>query len=698
MTGKEEKRNIKTYAALVFVLVFLFALTLMYLVNQEQEQEEKLKATYMAEATVSRVEAQLSQYLTKADVLKNLVEDGHELNDEQFKVLAQVMQDDTHIIEAIELAQDGIITQVYPFAGNEKAVGLDFFADPAREKEANLAMQSGQYTIAGPFELRQGGMGVLLFDPIYTTDEQGEQSFWGFSVMVLNWENFIEDMELQSLENASYHYQIWRRSMSTGEKVTIAQCDNPVLDNPLEVVCEVPNDTWYFEIVPKNGWISRTQQFFSVIFAFVLATLLTMGYWQSAWRRHREVVYAEKLGMAARKEKQANEAKTRFLFNMSHDMRTPMNAIIGYSDLLDQHADEPEKVSDYIGKIRSSSNLLLSLINYVLEMARIESGKITLKEEVGCFTELMDSLRIIFEPTIQKKHLTYNCQMQIGHDYVIADRTKLREVIFNIISNAIKYTPDGGAVSVKLEEQETEMSGRACYRIVVEDTGIGMSKDYLPHIFEEFTRERTSTESKVAGAGLGMPIVKALVDLMGGTVQVESEEGHGTRFTIELELPIASEQQIHEKKENQIEELAKNLNGCRILLAEDNDLNAEIAMTILQEHGVQVERAVNGEECVEMLKAQTADYYDAVLMDIQMPVMNGYDAARAIRQLTTPHAAVSIIAMTANAFEEDKQKAFAAGMDAYITKPVDVVSMMKTLHQIIETHRSDPDLSENKYL
>lgn len=261
--------------------------------------------------------------------------------------------------------------------------------------------------------------------------------------------------------------------------------------------------------------------------------------------------------MAARKEKQANEAKTRFLFNMSHDMRTPMNAIIGYSDLLDQHADEPEKVSDYIGKIRSSSNLLLSLINYVLEMARIESGKITLKEEVGCFTELMDSLRIIFEPTIQKKHLTYNCQMQIGHDYVIADRTKLREVIFNIISNAIKYTPDGGAVSVKLEEQETEMSGRACYRIVVEDTGIGMSKDYLPHIFEEFTRERTSTESKVAGAGLGMPIVKALVDLMGGTVQVESEEGHGTRFTIELELPIASEQQIHEKKENQIEDWLK---------------------------------------------------------------------------------------------------------------------------------------------
>jgi signal transduction histidine kinase len=686
MTGKEEKRNIKTYAALVFVLVFLFALTLMYLVNQEQEQEEKLKATYMAEATVSRVEAQLSQYLTKADVLKNLVEDGHELNDEQFKV----MQDDTHIIEAIELAQDGIITQVYPLAGNEKAVGLDFFADPAREKEANLAMQSGQYTIAGPFELRQGGMGVLLFDPIYTTDEQGEQSFWGFSVMVLNWENFIEDMELQSLENASYHYQIWRRSMSTGEKVTIAQCDNPVLDNPLEVVCEVPNDTWYFEIVPKNGWISRTQQFFSVIFAFVLATLLTMGYWQSAWRRHREVVYAEKLGMAARKEKQANEAKTRFLFNMSHDMRTPMNAIIGYSDLLDQHADEPEKVSDYIGKIRSSSNLLLSLINYVLEMARIESGKITLKEEVGCFTELMDSLRIIFEPTIQKKHLTYNCQMQIGHDYVIADRTKLREVIFNIISNAIKYTPDGGAVSVKLEEQETEMSGRACYRIVVEDTGIGMSKDYLPHIFEEFTRERTSTESKVAGAGLGMPIVKALVDLMGGTVQVESEEGHGTRFTIELELPIASEQQIHEKKENQIEELAKNLNGCRILLAEDNDLNAEIAMTILQEHGV----------CDHTLVPigvgpRHVDEFRAVIL---MPVMNGYDAARAIRQLTTPHAAVSIIAMTANAFEEDKQKAFAAGMDAYITKPVDVVSMMKTLHQIIETHRSDPDLSENKYL
>ena len=398
-----------------------------------------------------------------------------------------------------------------------------------------------------------------------------------------------------------------------------------------------------------------------------------------------EIESRQALKEAYRSAENANRAKTEFLSNMSHDIRTPMNAIIGYSDLLDQHADEPEKVSDYIGKIRSSSNLLLSLINYVLEMTRIESGKITLKEEVGCFTELMDSLRIIFEPTIQKKHLTYNCQMQIGHDYVIADRTKLREVIFNIISNAIKYTPDGGAVSVKLEEQETEMSGRACYRIVVEDTGIGMSKDYLPHIFEEFTRERTSTESKVAGAGLGMPIVKALVDLMGGTVQVESEEGHGTRFTIELELPIASEQQIHEKKENQIEELAKNLNGCRILLAEDNDLNAEIAVTILEEAGIVIERVEDGIQCVNRVEQMSPGTYDLILMDIQMPNMDGYTASRKIRGMEREDAkAIPIIALTANAFDEDIRRSLASGMNAHLSKPIEVDKLRETLGKLLK--------------
>jgi len=692
MSRKEDRKNIQLQTILVFIFVFLFALTFMYLLNQDQEKEEQLKATYTAESTVSRIEARLNQYLSKTDVLKHLIEAGYELDDNQFEAMARAMRDDKDMIEAIEIAKDGIVTQVYPLEGNEKAVHLNFFASPERAKEANLAMQSEQYTVAGPFELKQGGMGVLLFDPIYRTDEQGGQQFWGFALIVLRWESFIEDMELQKLEDASYRYRIWKYNMSTGQKVTIAESTSEPLEHALEVVCEVPNDTWHFEIVPKNGWTSVTQLLFSLIFTAVVALLAAMGYWQNAWRRYKDALYTEHMGRAVEKARQANEAKTRFLFNMSHDMRTPMNAIIGFSELLEKHVDEPEKVRDYIEKIKSSSSLLLSLINYVLEMARIESGKTTLKEEVGCFSELMDSLQIIFEPTIRKKALTYTCDLEIVHDHMICDKTKLREIIFNIISNAIKYTPEGGTVSVSLTELEADTEGMVSYRIMVKDTGIGMSKEYLPHIFEEFTRERTSTESKVVGAGLGMPIVKALVELMDGTIQVESEEGKGTCFTIELEFATASEQQIREKEENQKEELADSVKECRILMAEDNDLNAEITVTILQEYGVQVERALNGEDCVKMLKEKPYDYYDAILMDIQMPKMNGYEAARQIRKLDTSHASISIIAMTANAFEEDKIKAYEAGMDAYITKPVNVAVMLRTISQILESHRSKKDI------
>ena len=303
----------------------------------------------------------------------------------------------------------------------------------------------------------------------------------------------------------------------------------------------------------------------------------------------------------------ASQSKSDFLASMSHDIRTPMNAIIGFSDLLEKHADDREKVVEYIGKIKSSSTFLLSLINYVLEMARIESGEAELKPEVGCFKDLVNSLQAVFEPEIHKKNLKYTCILNSDHPYVICDSTKVREILLNIISNSIKYTPDGGSIVVDISEFHYSKEGHTSFRIVVADTGIGMSEEYLPHIFEEFTRERTSTESHVTGTGLGLPIVKALVDLMGGTINVESKVGQGTKTTIVLSFPTATEEQIQSRKEEQSGQILRNFKGKRILLAEDNELNAEIAMELLGESGLETEHVTDGIKCVETLKAKPED-------------------------------------------------------------------------------------------
>ena len=365
---------------------------------------------------------------------------------------------------------------------------------------------------------------------------------------------------------------------------------------------------------------------------------------------------------------------------MSHDIRTPMNAIIGYAGLLAAHLDERDRALDYLGKIRSSSDFLLSLINYVLEMARIESGKAALKLEPSDINELAASLKAVFDPLADEKHITTTCAIDIQHPYVRSDQTKVREILLNIISNAIKYTPEGGRVDFTMTELPGETPGTVRYKAVVQDDGIGMSAEYLPHLFEEFSREHTSTESRVIGTGLGLPIVKSLVQLMGGTIDVESTVGKGSTFTVVIPFPVISKEELTQQRE-QPADLAAGLAGKHLLLAEDNDLNAEIALTILQENGMIVNRAEDGIRCLELLGAKPAGYYDAVLMDIQMPRMDGYQAAQAIRALPDARSTVPIIAMTANAFEEDKQRAFDAGMNDHISKPISLNALLAALRK-----------------
>lgn len=683
---KMKRKYIRLKTTLVFIFIFLAVWCVIWIINQSQERREKLKATYTAESTVSRVESQLSKYLAESDLMKRIVEKEYDIDNEQFDRLAELMQEDEDVIEARELAEDGVVSRIYPMEGNEAAMGLDMLQNPARKKEARLARLSGEYTIAGPYELVQGGTGALLFDPAYITDQNGEEKFWGFSILVMNWDNFIQEVELEKLEEAGYDYQIWKKDLYTGEKIVIDESENSNLNNSLEVACSVPNDTWYFEIVPENGWITVSQKVFGVIISIALAVMASVGYWQYKMRRYKDILHEEELEKAAIEARMANEAKTRFLFYMSHDIRTPMNAIIGFADLLEKHLDDKKRVIDYISKIKHSSSFLLSLINYVLEMARIESGKATLKTETGDLKNLVNTLNDVFEPSIEEKKLQYTCNLKVENPYVHCDKTKLREILLNVISNSIKYTPEGGSVTVDITEEGHDAEKKVSfYRFTIEDTGIGMSKEYLPHIFEEFSRENTSTESKVIGTGLGLPIVKSLVDLMGGTIEVSSEVTVGTKTIIILPFLVSEEEckdAVQEQQEST--KLLALLMGKRILLAEDNELNAEIAITILEEEGLKVEWAEDGIKCLEMLKKVPEDYYDMILMDIQMPNMDGYRTTEEIRSLTDKRAQIPIVAMTANVFDEDKKKAYEAGMNGYIAKPIDTKAIFSTLGEILQ--------------
>ncbi|MGN1099124.1 MAG: ATP-binding protein, partial [Christensenellales bacterium] len=380
----------------------------------------------------------------------------------------------------------------------------------------------------------------------------------------------------------------------------------------------------------------------------------------------------------------ANSAKSAFLFNMSHDIRTPMNAIIGFTELLDKHLDDKKLARSYIKKIQTSNDFLLSLINNVLEMARIESGKTTFDETCWNAREFNDTLFSLFDSQMAEKGIEFTRSVDVEHTEVMSDATKLREIFLNILSNALKYTPRGGKVTMRLKEIPSDRPGYAMYRTEIEDTGIGMSEDFIPHMFDEFSRERSSTESHVNGTGLGMAIVKRLVELMDGTITVESKIGKGTKFTVTLPHRIATNGDVGLSVGNNSEYDTEKFRGKRILLAEDNDLNAEIAVTILEEAGFLVERAQDGIICVDMLEKAETGYYDLILMDIQMPNMDGYKATQTIRRFSDKQKAeIPVIAMTANAFEEDKRNAYKVGMNGHIAKPVNVRELMSTLASLI---------------
>ena len=395
----------------------------------------------------------------------------------------------------------------------------------------------------------------------------------------------------------------------------------------------------------------------------------------------------DKLEIALKKAEDASLAKTRFLNNMSHDIRTPMNAILGYAQIMEDELNRKEmpEVSEHLEKLQQSGNLLLSIINNVLDMARIESGRMEIDENYCRIEDVWKSLFAVFDEKARKKNISLHYTMNVEHEHVLTDVTKVKEILVNILSNAIKYTPAGGSVMVYVDELPCDESGYMIVRIRISDTGIGMSQDYLTKIFEAFTREKNTTKSKIAGTGLGMSIVKNYVDLLGGTIDVESELGKGSTFTVTLKHRIADERYYVKKHIEEPGTGNEILEGRNILLAEDNDLNAEIAEAILERAGLRIERVENGIQCVNRILKMPAGTYDMIFMDIQMPEMDGYKATQAIRNLPDKDkACIPIIAMTANAFAEDKRKTMEAGMNAHLSKPLNVPELMDTIRKFCD--------------
>ena len=681
----EPYKRIRIYCYIVGLITFLAAVFISAFLLYNMEKDEKITGKYMAQITEKRVRARLDQYIMLSDLLGNYISAGENLDENTFSELAEKIPNEEGVIKAFELAPEGIVTDIYPNQGNEGAFGLDMLHEHERKKDAVLAMESGKYTLGGPYQLKQGGTGALLFNPVYQDNNSGKGEFWGFVILVIDWNRFIDEINLDYLSDADFCYRIWTYDRDSSDRIILAESQDVMPDNILTVECAVPNNTWYFDIIPSEGWSPRSYWIMCIVISYVFSLLIATVFYLIFSKKHRERQYEAELEKSAEQAKNANEAKTRFLFNMSHDIRTPMNAIVGFSGLLEKNLQNEKKAKEYLGKIQSSSNLLLMIINQVLEMARIESGTAVLQLKAEDIGALFHRVNTVFEEDIRKKNLQYHADLDVRHHYVVCDQTKLQEIMLNIISNAIKYTPEGHSIHVKVHEAVSENPSRIRYIFSCEDTGIGMSEEYLPHVYEEFSREHTTTENKVPGTGLGLSIIKSMIELMGGSIQVESRQGIGTKFTVDLSFDIASKEEVYGSQNTIKPSAIHTIKGKRILLAEDNELNAEIAKTVLEDVGALITRVENGQQAVELFEEKPAGTFDAILMDLMMPVMDGYTATRKIRSSERSDAkTIPIIAMTANAFQEDAEKCIAVGMNAHLAKPLDIEKVKTTISHLVK--------------
>ena len=544
-------------------------------------------------------------------------------------------------------------------------------------------------TMQGPFSLKQGGTGIAIRNPVYLEQKNGERTFWGFTIVIIRVPDIFAD-SIKSLTDFSYEYKLSKSIAPWDETYEEVYGSGVEMIDPVTYTFELGDSQWVLEVMPENGWNSN-EKLYRLWGCGLLIVLLLTGFVFMIMLLHRTqesentvVKLNKKLQKALEQAKTASVEKSNFLFNMSHDIRTPMNAVIGMTSLIRHDAGNKDKVIEYADKIDVSSQHLLGIINDILDMSKIEAGKTVFKYDDFSILNFIQEINNLFHSQIDEKKQILTTKKNIRHEWVNGDQLRLMQIFSNLLSNAVKYTQEGGEIQFLVEECETNSSVYAKYRFLVRDNGIGMSADFKDKIFDAFTRAENSVTNKIQGTGLGMAITRNLVEAMGGTIDVESELGQGSCFEVLIELRIAEDRTVALAAQEDTDEQDGNiLQGMRFLCAEDNELNAEILTELLKIEGAECTICENGEEVLKAFEQSAPGDYDMILMDVQMPVMNGYEATKAIRRSSHELAkTIPIIAMTANAFSEDIQHSLAASMNAHVSKPVEMKVLEKTIRSI----------------
>ena len=556
-------------------------------------------------------------------------------------------------VQSIQIAPDGVVTEIYPEDGN-KAGKIDLIHDKERGKISCYARDNDVITMQGPFSLKQGGTGIAVRNPVYVEQKNGERTFWGFTIVIIRVPDIFAD-SIKSLTDFSYEYKLSKSIAPWDETYEEVYGSVVEMIDPVTYTFELGDSQWVLEVMPENGWNSN-EKLYRLWGCGLLIVLLLTGFVFMIMLLHRTqesentvVKLNKKLQKALEQAKTASVEKSNFLFNMSHDIRTPMNAVIGMTSLI-----------------------------------RHDVGKTVFKYDDFSILNFIQEINNLFHSQIDEKKQTLTTKKNIRHEWVNGDQLHLMQIFNNLLSNAVKYTQEGGEIQFLVEECETNSSVYAKYRFLVRDNGIGMSADFKDKIFDAFTRAENSVTNKIQGTGLGMAITRNLVEAMGGTIDVESELGQGSCFEVLIELRIAEDRTVALAAQEDTDEQDGNiLQGMRFLCAEDNELNAEILTELLKIEGAECTICENGEEVLKAFEQSAPGDYDMILMDVQMPVMNGYEATKAIRRSSHELAkTIPIIAMTANAFSEDIQHSLAASMNAHVSKPVEMKVLEKTIRSI----------------
>lgn len=663
-------------SVLVFIIGATVVITLGYNVKKNQDELNHSKVELNAMTYAQHIQLDIMQGINVTNTLEQvIISDDGEI--QKFSEIAEGMM--TDFIQSIQVAPNGVVTEIYPSAGNE-AGKIDLIHDKDRSKISCYARDNDVITMQGPFNLKQGGSGIAIRNPVYLKDSNGGKEFWGFAIVIIRVPEIFSGT-IDALSGFGYDFRLSKTVSPWDQTYQEIYSTGTGMKDAVSYEFDLGDSRWKLEVESQNGWNSNQGLFFILVFGVLMLLLISgliaviLSFREAKASEAQTARLNRELQEALEQANVASVAKSRFISSMSHDIRTPMNAIMGYAAIALTKEPNPD-VKDCLKKINNSANHLLTLINNVLEISRIESGKMIANPTRTNLPAMLDEVVDIAQGFIANRKLELKVNRgKVAIPDVLVDEIRVREVLINVLGNAVKYTKDGGTITFSTEIRKGNTSSDIVVIFTIADTGIGMSKDFQAHMFDDFAQENTDARTQYNGNGLGLAISKKYVDLLGGTITVDSKKNIGTTFTIEIPMTLTTTKPL-----NSEEPTNSDISGLHILLVEDNELNAEIAQTLLETAGAKTTVAHNGEQALEVFQNHAPKTFDAVLMDVMMPVMDGLTATRAIRNLGRPDAkTIPIIAMTANAFAEDAEKCIAAGMDAHIAKPVEIETIKRVI-------------------